>query len=1013
MCIKNKNLMIIIAAFLTGLAMLCFYNVSRYNNSVFAADILGGEIASTYMIGDTLNIPSAKLVYQNNEFDAVSVVYYPDGRVTGASSIILDETGHYRLEYKAVAGKKLLSHSVFFQSANYLYEVSGSKSTLSYGSHSYAPQRQGIVLSLANGETFNFNKIIDLSGKKSINNIIRLFVTPEKIGKQDANIITVTFTDAYNSDNNVTVTAKIYDSDWVSETGIYLTANAAGQLPTGIEPYSGTSTNIPVVMYQGGRYRLHQNNEYGSWAFFSMLGTPRSGGIGDEFLEISWDYEKRQIFGGGGNMVVDLDETLFFNELWNEFTTGEVYVSISASGYQTSAMNMVITNIAGEDLSLNSYIDNKAPDITVEYGDYSQSNIPNAVIDKPYPVFMATAFDSKDGELSVSTKVFFNYYSSSRVMVELDGNIFVPRHKGLYTVVYSATDRAGNVAVKTADISAIVQTVPLSAELGSKQTVFEVGQQATVAAVQISSMYSVVKLDITAIHSTDSSVRYTVDTQSNSFRPLYAGNYTIEYTVADYIETVTFNYSITVENSDKSVFIDEVTLPKYFIKNAIYTLPSLLATAFENGRPVSIPSLVSVKEDSLNNGNVTQGRYKVNAQNHVTVIYSAPGGGEKKYENIPVVDTGYGGLLNLNKYFYGTAFNATAMSDHILYQTNSVGTGLSLEYINYLLADSFSFSFDTVANKSNFGKINIYLNDSHSQSVLVKFSYRKAADGTYFSVNNGIEYRLDKIIGEASPQPFLLKYDESSFAVSPVENLSISVRETLNGGKFSGFQSSFVSLRIELDDVTQSSQIKIININNQPFSRIRYDIIPPVLIQHRSSGYADIGQEIVIPPSLAADVLDPDIVFSMNVKGPDGQFITDINGRLLNESIKPDAEYRFIAGAYGRYTVNYSVSDTAGEVTGYSYVINVVDVTPPQIVLTDTVLNVAIGGTVTIAQSSYSDNVSAQIEAFAYLKLPINTIVRLSAQSFVANIKGRYTVTYYAYDGAGNVAIASYDILCE
>lgn len=1010
--ISNKTKTIAMIAIMTTAALVIAIAVSlRSNNRVYAAELIGGQVAAVYMVGDRLEIPAAQLVHEEQTYDAVATLRYPGGRLIGAAVALLDEVGQYTLQYKAVAGGKILTASIQFQTADYLYEVSGTKSAMEYGTHKYAPTRQGVVLSLANGETFKFNKIVDLSQAKATENIVRLFATPEKIGQQDANIINITFTDAYDPSNQVTVNAKIYDSDWVSETGVYMTANASGQQPTGLEPYSGTGTSIPVVVYNGVRYRLHQNNEYGRWAVFSLLGTPQSGAIGDEFLEVSMDYANRQVFGTGGNMVVDLDESLFFNDIWGGFTTGEVYVSISASGYQTAAMNLVVTNIAGEDLSDNRYIDIDAPSITVDYAGYSAANIPNGVVGKKYPVLSASAFDSKDGHVSVNVNAFYNYYSSSRAMAVITDGGFVPAYEGIYTVEYTAKDRSGNTSIKTVDVNVISAQTPLTAALSDKQTVFDVGQEVTVASVQVSSAYPITYVTVSASHTTMGTVSYAIDSVQKKFRPLYVGDYNVKYIIRDYLETVELSYSITVKSSDKAVFVSEAALPKYFIKNATYTLPTLNAVGFEGGKPNSIASQMTVREDNAGNATVTQGRYKVNASNSVTVIYTAAGGVEKVYNNIPVVDTGYGNRLNLDTYFYGTAFNSSAMSDHIIYETSSQG-GADLEFVNYLLAANFNLSFDTGVNASGFGKINIILTDKESKDTQVKLSYRKDIAATYFSINDGTEYRISKVMGTESNESFRLRYDASSLSMIPAERLNLTVKNTLSGSEFKGFESGLLSLRIELEDITQTSQIKLYSLNGQQFSRINYDVVAPQFVQHLSGGYAEIGQQIIIPRSIVSDVLDPDVTFGMSVEGPDGEYIKDINGKVLGENTSPDVDYTFVPSQYGRYTVYYSAVDTSGELTEYSYVVHVVDTVAPVVTIKPADTSVALGDVVSIAEVELSDNISAEVGYYVYLKLPGGNIVRITENKFLANTKGKYSVIYYAYDEAGNVAVASYDITC-
>lgn len=155
------------------------------------------------------------------------------------------------------------------------------------------------------------------------------------------------------------------------------------------------------------------------------MGTPDKGGIGDEFFEVRWDYAERRVYGTS-SLICDLDESLFFTSLWDGFTTGEVYMSIHAEGYQNSLMNMVITDIGDRKLSDNVFCDVDAPTLTVDYADYTASTVPDAQLNRPYRVFDATAYDSRDGQLPVTTNVYYNYRSTSKARIPVDNGVFTP-----------------------------------------------------------------------------------------------------------------------------------------------------------------------------------------------------------------------------------------------------------------------------------------------------------------------------------------------------------------------------------------------------------------------------------------------------------------------------------------------------------------------------------------------------------------------------------------------------------
>ena len=54
------------------------------------------------------------------------------------------------------------------------------------------------------------------------------------------------------------------------------------------------------------------------------------------FLSVAFDLQEKQVFGPAGskgNFIIDLDDMNYVSKPWDGFTTGEVYMTISADGY--------------------------------------------------------------------------------------------------------------------------------------------------------------------------------------------------------------------------------------------------------------------------------------------------------------------------------------------------------------------------------------------------------------------------------------------------------------------------------------------------------------------------------------------------------------------------------------------------------------------------------------------------------------------------------------------------------
>ena len=231
------------------------------------------EVGERYMLGDVLSIPENSLTVGDTEYPAVGILHSPSGIARTGDSVVLDETGVYTLEYTAVADGRSYSAETEFLVCDELYSVSGRNSSAEWAHLDYARDREGIVARVVNGDRFEYNGVIDLTGKTKDDSLITLCVLPEVLGTADAANFAFTFTDVYDPNNYVTVTTKkVVPADegaWWAQCNSYVTANAAGQTPTGIELNGSGET-----LWEGNRYLLHRNDRFGACVRFPCPAPP-------------------------------------------------------------------------------------------------------------------------------------------------------------------------------------------------------------------------------------------------------------------------------------------------------------------------------------------------------------------------------------------------------------------------------------------------------------------------------------------------------------------------------------------------------------------------------------------------------------------------------------------------------------------------------------------------------------------------------------------------------------------
>ena len=955
-----------------------------------------------YMIGESIDLPERDIEVDGQSYKSKCILYYPSGLAYTGTEAVLDEAGKYTLEYRAIVNGKVHTVSDDFMVIERLYEVYNKVSSVYYGKHDkYAQDKQGIVASIANGDKLDYNKIIDLTGKTKEDPVVKLAVTPETPGLADAANIVFTFTDIYDPENYVTVTVKKAQAaeagaSW-AEVNSYCTANAADQLPMGIELQSNGE-----LVWEGQRYKLHRNTRFGACTGFSIPGTPKYPNkdeqyVGSQLLEISFDYEQRRVYANNV-IIIDLDDAVFFSDLrWDGFTTGECYMSISGTAYNAATMNLVITEIDGNtEFGENKLIDKDAPVLTVD-----TENVPDAIVGKMFTVPSASAFDEIDREVDVRSYVYTSYGSAAQARVQVTDNKFLAYRSGEYTIVYKAWDRSGNVAEYVYTVTANEKQDEIEIALGDKgATSYKIGTLVTVADYELSGMSGETNVVIKAVSGEH---EYTVE--EGQFRPMYAGTYTITYTYSDYIDTKTESYTIEVTPEGGSILNTDLFLPKYLIKGASYDTPVLSGYNFVNGAPVEAQAEVYIADDNGQPRKHTASKFVSYAKEYCEFTFKL-NDAERTYR-IPVVDVGYGAKLDISKYFVGD-FTAEPGNKSITFTDN--GGDSVLEFIQPVQVFDFYLNFNVPKALNGFKSVAVYLTDINNPEQVLKYEFIKVSEGkSLFCLNDGKQYDITAdFFGGA--EYFEMTYEADKMIAAPSNAFKVAVETDLYGNEWKGFSSSMAYLRIELEGVEGKSGIELNKLNNQPLSKIERDIISPEISMTVTRGYKDLGQVITIVPTMAADVLDPYFTFKMHVTDPDGNYVTAKDGTLLNESADPGNQYEIVLEKFGRYEVYYEAVDSNGRNMIYSYIITVADIIAPEVTIKNPTVSAQVNDVVLIAEIEIKDNLSTQFTVASFVELPDGRMIVLEGNSFKPTTAGKYRVWYNVTDEASNTTIVGYDI---
>lgn len=882
------------------------------------------------------------------------------------------------------------------------YSVSGASSSVHYGSHdTYSTEKSGLVVKLAPNDTFNYNKVIDLSKMTADDNLLSLFPTPSVMGISNAHFLTILLTDAHDASNKINITCWDPWQDKWGADHFYMYTFATGQTSAGKSALTGG---------------IAKGSTYGTEGLVSFSGQESGGAeVGSREITMAFDYEQKQLFGTKytieNPLVADYDSTEFYDLVWDGFTTGEVFLSIIAGNYSSSTFDFVVTNIAGEDLSQETFTPDKKPTLSVDleqFGDKMET-----VTGELFPIPTCTAYSIYDDNLTVHTKVLFG---GTEIPVSNGG--FVPTEAGEYTIVYETQDDYGNFSVREVKVTATTAEKDLHIVLFNEKTTFNAGERVKIAqSVNFAGeIVGETKLSITATLVGDNSVQYTIDSNTLLFTPKVAGQYVLRYEYSDYVQSGTKLRMVTVEKTANAYLYDLPELPNYLIKGAKYALPVTYGYTCASGKAEDIKANIYTIADGGEEKKLDGNVYRVKANESVKIIYRVDNGGEinELSKTIPVVDVGYGGNLIAQNYFATLAgeIEGSATADNVSFTFTTDGIK---QFVNSVQGVSFSTQF--AVKGSSYKSFEVYLTDSIDETQVVKLTYLAGNESkTFFSINDGAVYTIAQSVTVGTL--FDLVYDNAKQTIKVTNNLSLPITTTMDGKPFKGFSSSKVDFAFAVNGVKESVKVDIYKLNNQPFYDfgVDGDYIRPEVIISAMRGDRKPGEVITLTPAIICDVLDPYVECTINVLKPDGtSFVVALDGTTLSNITDYTATFSYVVEEYGSYITSYRIKDGYANPTSYGYQNTVIDMVEPELTLKgEKVTTANVGDTVYLLTPTANDANDGECKVYIYLESPDGTLFNVTESlSFIANYKGIYTVYYYTCDNTGNMAFESYSIIVK
>ena len=967
------------------------------------------SLPSSLSKGDTLSVPKGMF----GDTAATAYVIAPDGSVYASDKVTVQKHGVYTIQYSAVVNGEIVLHEETFKVDSAAYTFNNEKSTATYVENQELAKRDGLLVNIAQGDTFTFNQVIDLNNFTAENPSVKFTVVPQQDGKFDTKSITVTFTDLYDPNNKAEVKYFIEESEYTFWNRCLARAN--NQAWKGWD--NTQSTPYLWVNAYGHYYNFYAKNDfsYNGTEVHNLLKRQYLGAhviVDTNEICIAWKAFIQNIDVAG--TVVDLDDASYQDELFEGFTTGEVLVSVSCEGYTKPSAQLLFLTLGDADLSSTETTDAVPPTIVLS----DETDITsNGIVGGSFPVFKAVGLDSQsDGYVDVKTRVYYNYNREDGVYhtastdyvkeISVTNGKFKTEKAGKYAICYSAVDYYGNytervINITVTDTKADITNIYLQEGYA---TTIQRGNLVELAKVigyeggyrELGGRDEVV-VDYEITKGEKKITYFGNDVSGYFFIPEEEGSYDVSITLTDYVGMQkTVSYTIAVTKQTAPAFTQQIHLPKYIVEGAEYVLPDVY------GKSVSGTSTKA--SIMINDGN---GLRKYTSGSKTTFLADRRGNVEITYSlnantqsfTIPVVALREGRTIDASKYFVGNNFKASVESKGVLL---ALSGDSDIEFINALLDEVFVATFELGGFGENFNEFTIGLTDSEDISQRVEMTFLYNGKGVDVYVNGELRQK-NVIVTTSASDEVTVGWDAPTASWMIGSSLRFEMDENVYGLPFDGFTSRKVYMDFSAKTNGTNATVFVKKIINQDMGTIsKSDNRQPDMILE--GGYDGLmnaqGSILNLFSAVGGDVLSPYCSVTLTVLYND-QPVTAVDGTLLSEADCSNGKsYQLQLSEYGEYTIMYTVKDWNNRTNGIALLMRSADCEAPKLSMDSTYT--VKDGKVILSDISVRDNYSIDVMVYTTVITPSGKMLYVKDNTFSAEEKGEYEVSVMAMDEFGN-----------
>lgn len=934
-----------------------------------------GYIPRTISPGAQIEMPEIKAFSGDKTYPCETNVKLPDGKIVKPDDkFTFEMAGTYVFECSAEIGEevcrktKIVECIIGFKD---LFKGDIIRAEHNTDSPDYIKEScNGVKITANTGATFRFANPVDLNAVGGEKNLFGFIPVVNK--KADYKTFSVKLTDVYDSENVLEICFRDADgnSDFMWNFPLsYLSAGVDGVLG-GYQ--SGNSINF---------------KPYGTVVENSFNGGLYEGYEMTNVFAVQFDYAQRKIYTdykqgfAGRALVMDFnDRNLLAGNIWEGFTTGEVWMDFCFPSLASSA-SVIITEVCGVKLSGEEITDSVKPIIYPETrSEYLENGFPDALAGEKYAVPAAYATDMISGACEVEAVVL----DASGNIIKTENGFFVPVSAGNYKLRYTAKDIYGNTETRVFDIAAKNSLPQRKAEITSAEKYYA-GEPFRLPEIRVTGKSGIVEYSFEALFNGKTAVA----DENNYFTFYETGTLELRLNVSDYFGSETISVKISVEAPDAPV-IDVKNVPISAFKGKNLKLPDFTATDYAGGTSCRKSVYVNglILDDSLT--------YAVKNTDEVLYVeYIARAGVKETIKEFTV------NVLESSEFI-----DVIIADSHVTAQTRG-DTGVA-----FSAASDFKISMpaplyfngltvDFKLSAEHAGRAELNFTDFETRTKNINLSFFKAGEGRVnVSLNGGELYSMQGSFTNSGTTLDLVFQDGKIYNYG---NALMSVTHYADGRVFDGFGGGKVLAELKLCDVTDVSELILYKVANQSFITIgsfRNDAGPVINYnQTMSNTLISINTPVSVSAAESSDVFTGAADVKVKITSPSGKIITN--------DADAGSPVSFLASEYGKYTIVYSSTDIFGGYTEDLFVYQVTDEIPPEITVLGSVKDTyGLGEEISVPDAFATDTVDGEATLIIYLfdESYNMTKIETGGGTISLNKAGKYKLVYLAYDAEYNMS---------